>query len=114
MVILPIVAQVAADEPETAANMAQPTTLGCSSLPGMRSSHGASPLNRSCDKRERNRISPIHRNRGSAVSVQLEAAPHMVMALASPAGRLENSSTEERRVGKGGVSTCRSRWSPVH
>src|SRR3546814_20576390 len=24
------------------------------------------------------------------------------------------SSSEERRVGKGGVSTCRSRWSPYH
>src|SRR5690606_18067150 len=53
---------------------------------------GASPLNKSCERRERNRISPIHKNSGRAVKVQLEAAPQMVMAMASPAGRLENSS----------------------
>src|SRR3546814_15484514 len=28
--------------------------------------------------------------------------------------RLERSRTEERRVGKEGVSTCRYRWSPYH
>src|SRR3546814_11505480 len=28
--------------------------------------------------------------------------------------RAENWRSEERRVGKGCVSTCRSRWSPVH
>src|SRR3954469_4367044 len=39
----------------------------------------------------RNRISPIQTNNGSAVRVQLEAAPHTVTAIASPAGREENS-----------------------
>src|SRR3546814_15513898 len=87
MVILPMVAQVAAEEPETAAKMAQPRTLVCSSRPGMLSSQGARPLNRSCESLDRNRISPIHRNSGRAVSVQLELAPQMVIALASPAGR---------------------------
>src|SRR3546814_9255284 len=30
-------------------------------------------------------------------------------------GPIENKGrSEERRVGKGGVSTCRSRWSPFH
>src|SRR3546814_12973886 len=36
---------------------------------------------------------------------------------AGPAGiraALEHGRSEERRVGKGCVSTCRSRWSPVH
>src|SRR3546814_13856114 len=28
--------------------------------------------------------------------------------------RVPQRSSEERRVGKGGVSTCRSRWSPYH
>src|SRR5690606_21878835 len=64
----------------------------------MRSSQGASPLNRSCDRRDRNRISPIQRNKGSAVSVQLDEAPQMVMAMASPAGRLENSSMPSQAV----------------
>ena len=40
----------------------------------------------------RNRISPIQMNRGRAVRVQLEAEPHTVTAIASPAGREENSS----------------------
>jgi hypothetical protein len=92
MVILPTVAQVAADEPETAAKMAQPITLVCSSRPGRRLSQGARPLNRSSDSRVRNRISPIHRKSGRAVSVQLEDAPQMVTAMASPAGRLEKIS----------------------
>src|SRR3954465_12312725 len=43
------------------------------------------------DKRVRKRISPIQTKSGNAVSVQLEAAPHTVTAIASPAGRDENS-----------------------
>src|SRR5690606_31880938 len=92
MVILPMVATVAADEPDTAAKIAQPITLVWSRRPGMRFNQGARPLNKSCDKRVRKRISPIHRNRGRAVSVQLEAAPQMVMAMASPAERAEKTS----------------------
>ena len=42
-----MVAQVAAEEPDTAAKMAQPTTLTCSSRPGSRCSHGARPSNMS-------------------------------------------------------------------
>src|SRR3546814_10024264 len=80
------------DLPDTAAKMAQPMTLVCSRRPGRRFSQGARPLNRSSDRRVRNRISPIHRNRGRAVSVQLDAAPQMVTAMASPAGRLEKIS----------------------
>ncbi|MCY1549305.1 hypothetical protein D9M68_854680 [compost metagenome] len=49
-------------------------------------------MNKSSDRRVRNRISPIHRKSGRAVSVQLEDAPQMVTAMASPAGRLENIS----------------------
>src|SRR5829696_6260923 len=45
----------------------------------------------SCDRRVRNRISPIQTNRGSAVSVQLDALPQIVTAIASPAGRELNS-----------------------
>src|SRR3546814_14038178 len=98
MVILPTVAQVAADEPDTAAKMAQPMTLVCSRRPGRRFSQGARPLNRSSDRRVRNRISPIHRNRGRAVSVQLDAAPQMVTPMASPAGRLETISIDTQEA----------------
>src|SRR3546814_13123870 len=40
------------------------------------------------------------------------AAGHMVLYPASSLHRVERS--EERRVGKECVSTCRSRWSPYH
>ena len=40
----------------------------------------------------RKRISPIHTNSGSAVSVHDDAEPQIVTAIASPAGRDENSS----------------------
>src|SRR3546814_20035148 len=33
---------------------------------------------------------------------------------AAPAGMREDERSEERRVGKECVSTCRSRWSPYH
>src|SRR3546814_3659666 len=32
----------------------------------------------------------------------------------SKGGLIAQNSSEERRVGKEGVSTCRSRWSPYH
>src|SRR3954469_12597266 len=87
-----MVAHVAAEEPDTAAKMVQPITLVCSSRPGNRPTHGASPRNMLSLSLVRNRISPIQMNRGKAVSVQLEAEPHTVTAIASPAGRDENSS----------------------
>src|SRR6478736_4311564 len=68
-VILPMVAQVAAELPDTAAKIVQPMMLVCSRRPGSRSSQGARPLNMSSDSRVRNRISPIQQNSGSAVSV---------------------------------------------
>ncbi len=43
----PIVAHVAAEEPDTAAKMAQPTTFTCSSRPGNLCTHGANPANMS-------------------------------------------------------------------
>src|SRR4051794_9919270 len=71
--------------------MVQPITLVCSSRPGKWPTQGASPRNMLSLSLVRNRISPIHTNKGRAVSVQLDAAPHTVMAIASPAGREENS-----------------------
>ena len=92
MVILPMVVQVAADEPETAAKMVQPRMLVCSRRPGRALTQGARPRNMLSDSLVRNRISPIQTNRGKAVSVQLLEAPQIVIAMASPAGRDENSS----------------------
>src|SRR5436305_10484292 len=86
-----MVAHVAADEPDTAAKMVQPITFVCSKRPGKRLTHGARPLNMLSLSLVRNRISPIHTKSGSAVSVQLDAEPQTVIAIASPAGRDENS-----------------------
>src|ERR671910_2682922 len=66
---LAIVAQVADDEPETAAKMPQPKMLTCISRPGSQPSHGARPSNISSDSLVRYRISPIQMNSGSAASV---------------------------------------------
>ena len=89
--ILPTVATVAADEPEIAAKTVQPAILTCSSPPGNLYSNGARPRNRFSDNRVRNSISPIQMNNGKAVKVQLDAEPHIVVAIASPTGRLVNS-----------------------
>src|ERR671910_3177519 len=67
---LAIVAQVADDEPDTAAKMPQPKMLTCISRPGSQPSHGARPSNISSESRVRKRISPIHTKSGSAASVQ--------------------------------------------
>src|SRR3546814_3618700 len=46
---------------------------------------------------------------------QLGAADHLVEAAAAELGEnLAHFRSEERRVGKECVSTCRSRWSPSH
>ena len=66
----PMVAAVAADEPETAAKIPQLNMLTCSSLPGSLERPGDKPSNKSWERRVRNRISPIQINKGSAVSDQ--------------------------------------------
>ena len=85
-------AQVAADEPDTAAKIAQPMMFVWSSRPGRRSIQGASPRNMSSESRVRNRISPIQMKSGSAVRVQLDDEPQIVTAIASPTGRVVKSS----------------------
>ena len=66
--IRPTVAVVAAEEPEIAANIVQPSTLTWRSLPGSRVVHGASPVKREAERREWNRISAIRMKSGSAMS----------------------------------------------
>src|SRR5438067_13814250 len=86
MVMRPMVAAVAAEEPEIAAKMPQPTTLQCMRRPGSGAIQGASPRNMSSAMRLRNRISPIQMNIGSAVRAQLADDPHTVVAISLPAG----------------------------
>ena len=70
-----MVAQVAAEEPDTVPKIAQPSTLTCISLPGSQPSHGDRPSNISSDRRVRYRISPIQTNSGSAASVHEALEP---------------------------------------
>ena len=81
-----MVAQVAADEPETAAKMVQPMMLVWTRRPGRRRIHGARPRNISSEMAVRNSTSPIQTKSGSAVSVHDERSEKMTVAIASPAG----------------------------
>ncbi len=87
-----MVAQVAADEPDTAAKIPQPITFTCTRRPGSHCSQGDRPRNISSDRRVRNRISPIQMNSGSAASVQDALALHTVVASTEPIGTLVVSS----------------------
>jgi hypothetical protein len=82
----PIVAQVAADEPDTAANIAQPTTFTCRSRPGSRCIHGARPANKSSASFVRNKISPIQINIGSAIRSQPFSDCHSEVESEAPVG----------------------------
>src|SRR3977135_4398109 len=70
-----MVAQVAAEEPDTVPKIAQPRMLTCISRPGSQPSQGARPSNISSESLVRNRISPIHTNSGSAASVHEALEP---------------------------------------
>src|SRR5664279_3776851 len=82
----PMVAQVAAEEPDTAAKIAQPITLTCNSRPGSFCTHGAKPSNMSSDNLVRYRISPIQMNIGSALRSHEFDAVHIDVASTCPAG----------------------------
>src|SRR3546814_18735511 len=43
-----------------------------------------------------------------------EGLSFQVSNIASPGNKARQRGSEERRVGKAGVRTCRSRWSPNH
>src|SRR5436309_6577477 len=83
-----MVAQVAADEPDTAAKMPQPITFTCVRRPGSHCTQGDRPRNISSDSFVRNRISPIQMNSGSAASVHDALALHVVVASTVPSGTL--------------------------
>ena len=91
MDIFPTVATVAAEDPEIAANKAQPTTFTWIKPPGNRDIQGDNPLNKFSDNLVLNNISPIQTNNGSAVNVQDELVPQIVVAIASPTGLVVKS-----------------------
>src|SRR5207247_11163638 len=64
-----MVAQVAAEDPDTVPKIAQPRMFTCIKRPGSQPSHGESPSNISSESLVRYRISPIQTNIGSAASV---------------------------------------------
>ena len=90
--IFPTIFKVAAEDPETAANMVHPAIFVCSKPPGKNRIQGDSPRNISSDNLVRNSISPIQIKSGKAVRVQLLAPVQMVVIIASPAGRVVKSS----------------------
>src|SRR5882762_2110365 len=64
-----MVAQVAAEDPDTVPKIAQPRMFTCINRPGSQPSHGDSPSNISSESLVRYRISPIQTNIGSAARV---------------------------------------------
>ena len=86
-----MVAAVAAEDPDTAAKMPQPSTLTCTSRPGRRRTQGARPLNMSSARRVRYRISPIQMNSGRAVSAQLAPESQALVAKMIPASASANT-----------------------
>src|SRR3546814_12169289 len=57
---------------------------------------------------------PLQLTARPAVADAIEAHPGWIADLARRTGRPVGLRSEERRVGKECVSTCRSRWSPYH
>src|SRR5882672_7512499 len=70
-----MVAQVAAEDPDTVPKIAQPRMFTCINRPGSQPSHGESPSNISSESLVRYRISPIQTNIGSAASVHEALEP---------------------------------------
>ena len=92
----PTVAVVAAEEPEIAANMVQPSTFTWSSRPGRRVVHGASPVKSEAERREWNRISAIRMKSGSAISSGVVVAFQVSCASSFSTGRLRKMARPAR------------------
>ncbi len=117
MLILPMVAAVAAEEPDTAAKIAHPNTFTCNNLPGNFTSQGASPLNISSDMRLRSKISPIQINMGNAAKAQECEAPHMMVAITCPIGADEKIAIPAIATISDGCYTDRKRiccWGSIY
>src|SRR3546814_13005672 len=60
---------------------------------------------------QRSSAEPLVQLDDLAAGIQLSDGPAQI---AAPGGRYNMDRSEERRVGKECVSTCRSRWTPYH
>ncbi len=78
---VPIVAAVATDEPDVAANSAQQPMFVCSSPPGRRASHADSATYMRSAMPERSSSSPSSTNSGIAVSRFSLPTPQMTVAI---------------------------------
>src|ERR1700704_4855058 len=81
-----MVAQVAADDPDTDPKIPQPRMVVCISRPGILFNQGERPSNISSESLVRNRISPIQMNIGSAASVQEALEPQKAVKRFFPGG----------------------------
>src|SRR5258708_12032110 len=81
-----MVAQVAADDPDTEPKIPQPRMVVCISRPGILLSQGERPSNISSESLVRKRISPIQMNIGSAASVQEALEPQNAVKRFFPGG----------------------------
>src|SRR3546814_10069407 len=77
--------------------------------------HGGGNMGTLWPKHEAFRLHLLRTHRGHPV-VQMPQSIHYAdpAAAAEMAEAIRNHRSEERRVGKECVSTCRSRWSPYH
>jgi hypothetical protein len=89
----PTTCVVAADEPDTAANIEQPSIVVCSRRPGRKATHGAIPENSDCDRRVRNSSSPIRMNSGSETISEDVRMLNDHSAICRMVGRLVNTSS---------------------
>src|SRR6266481_3853324 len=81
-----MVAQVAAEEPDTEPKIPQPRMVVCISRPGILFNQGERPSNISSESLVRNRISPIQMNIGRAASVQEALEPQNAVNRFLPGG----------------------------
>src|SRR3546814_17339029 len=83
-------------------------TPGWRTLPGIRIANGShlqAPIEADRDRRGGGRMNPIDRSDGILVALE-----YSCVTFKNPIKKR----SEERRVGKECVSTCRSRWPPDH
>jgi len=93
MVMRPTVAVVAAEDPETAANNVQPRTFTCSKRPGRRVVQGVRPENNDEDSLDRNKISAIRMNIGSAISSGVVETFHVSCPISRSIGMFRNTAS---------------------
>ena len=95
---LAIVAQVAAEDPDTEPKIPHPKILTCINRPGNQLSHGDNPLNICSESLVRNRISPIQTKRGKEAKVYEELEFHQALARFCRVSLFEKNSRPNQAV----------------